>query len=375
MPRASGSISKACRSTPGNSSANSNGPTFDLIDGLQPTISIDQRAAAHNPRSTVATVTEVYDYLRLLYARLGEASCWRCGAAIRQQTPEQILDVLLSRAEGTRIMILAPLVRGRKGEHQEVFERVRKAGFLRARVDGVVVDVNDPPQLARQKTHTIEAVIDRVVVREGVRSRLAESINLAVRHGDGLVLASHEEKPTAGQPVWHDELYSTQYACPKCKVGYEALEPRSFSFNSPYGACPVCEGLGVRVAFDPELVLPRPEISLADGAIVPWKESPPAALAKLKHHLRGWLTAAGCRWNTPLEKLKPRALAQLLQGDGKEFAGVLALLEKEYAATSSESKRQRLETFRGEVVCPECKGSRLRPEAPRSASPVGRSTR
>ena len=265
-------------------------PDVDLIEGLQPTISIDQRAGGHNPRSTVATVTEVYDYLRLLYARLGEARCCRCGAAICQQSPEQILDALLSRAEGTRIMVLAPLVRGRKGEHKEVFESVRKAGLLRARVDGAVVDVNDPPALVRQKSHHIEAVIDRVVVREGVRNRLAESINLAVRHGDGLVLASHEEKRPSGQAIWHDELFSTQYACPDCKIGYEELEPRTFSFNSPYGACPACEGLGSRVTFDPELVLPNVDLSLADGAIVPWKDAPAAAVRKLKNHLRTWMS-------------------------------------------------------------------------------------
>jgi excinuclease ABC subunit A len=338
-------------------------PDVDLIDGLQPTISIDQRAGAHNPRSTVATVTEVYDYLRLLYARLGEASCCRCGAPIRQQTPEQIIEALLSRAEGTRIMVLAPMVRGRKGQHLEVFESVRKAGFLRARVDGVVVDVNDPPELARQKSHHIEAVIDRVVVREGVRSRLAESIQLAVRHGDGLVLASHEEKRPGGQSVWQDQLFSTQYACPECKIGYEELEPRTFSFNSPYGACPMCEGLGARVAFDPELLVPDPERSLADGAIVPWKDAAPATLRKLKGPLRAFLAAAGLRWNTPLSKWKAKTVEQLLRGDGKDFPGVLAMLEKEYATTSSEPKRQRLEAFRGEVICPECRGARLRAEA------------
>ena len=225
-----------------------------------------------------------------------------------------------------------------------------------------MVDVNDPPELARQKSHHIEAVIDRVVVREGVANRLAESINLAVRHGDGLVLASHEEKRSAGQPVWHDELFSTQYACPDCKIGYEELEPRTFSFNSPYGACPACEGLGSRVTFDPELILPNLDLSLADGAIVPWKDAPPAA-RKLKHSLRTWMAAAGFRWNTPLAKLKPKTLEQLLHGDGGDFPGVLLLLEKEYAATVSEPKRQRLEALRGEVICAECKGARLRPEA------------
>ena len=218
-------------------------PDVDLIEGLQPTISIDQRAGSHNPRSTVATVTEIYDYLRLLFARLGEARCYQCGEPIRQQTPEQILDALLELSAGTRVMILAPLVRGRKGEHKDVLESIRKLGFLRARVDGQVIDVNSPPALVAQKSHNIEAVIDRVVVREGVRERIAESINLAVQHGDGLVLATHEEK-TAGGSVWHDRLFSTQYACPNCKISYEELEPRTFSFNSPYGACPKCEGLG-----------------------------------------------------------------------------------------------------------------------------------
>ena len=260
-------------------------PDVDLIEGLQPTISIDQRAGSHNPRSTVATVTEIYDYLRLLFARLGEARCYQCGEPIRQQTPEQILDALLELSAGTRVMILAPLVRGRKGEHKDVLESIRKLGFLRARVDGQVIDVNSPPALVAQKSHNIEAVIDRVVVREGVRERIAESINLAVQHGDGLVLATHEEK-TAGGSVWHDRLFSTQYACPNCKISYEELEPRTFSFNSPYGACPKCEGLGSRVAFDPELVLPDAGLSLAAGAIAPWKGETPAALRKHQNHLR-----------------------------------------------------------------------------------------
>ena len=229
-------------------------------------------------------------------------------------------------------------------------------------MDGAVVDVNEPPHPSPQKAHCIEAVIDRVVVREGVRPRLAESINLAVRHGEGLVMASREEKQ-GGQAVWRDELFSVLYACPDCKVGYEELEPRTFSFNSPYGACPLCDGLGSRVAFDPELVAPRPELSLADGAIAPWKDISPAVLRRLKNFLRPWMTAAGVNWSTPLAKLKPKMLEQLLGGDGKDFPGALTLLEKEYATTSSEARRQRLETFRGEVVCPECKGARLRPEA------------
>ncbi len=345
-------------------------PDVDLIEGLQPTISIDQRAGSHNPRSTVATVTEIYDYLRLLFARLGEPRCYQCGAPIRQQTPEQILDALLELSGGTRVMILAPLVRGRKGEHKEALESIRKLGFLRARVDGEVIDVNHPPELVGQKSHNIEAVIDRVVVREGVRDRIAESINLAVQHGDGLVLAAHEEKTPAGG-VWHDRLFSTLYACPNCKISYEELEPRTFSFNSPYGACPKCEGLGSRVAFDPELVLPDASLSLAAGAVAPWKGETPGAMRKHQNHLRAWLTKAGVRWTTPLEKLTPKLRDQLLYGAGKQFIGILAMLEKEYVVTVSEQKRQRLEAFRGQVVCEECGGTRLRPEA-RSVRVVGK---
>ncbi|MEN6406281.1 MAG: excinuclease ABC subunit UvrA [Thermoguttaceae bacterium] len=337
-------------------------PDVDLIDGLQPTISIDQRSGVNNPRSTVATVTEIYDYLRLLYARLGEPQCYQCGEPIRQQSQGQILDALLELSAGTRVMILAPMVRGRKGEHLDVFESIRKAGFLRARVDGQVVDVNTPPALASKKTHHIEAVVDRVVVREGVRDRIAESIQLAIRHGDGLVLAAHEEK-TPGGSVWHDRLFSTLYACPNCKISYEELEPRTFSFNSPYGACPTCEGLGSRVAFDPDLIVPDRTLSLAAGAVAPWKGETPGALKKHQKHLQPFLENAGIRWNSPLEKLSPKLFEQLLRGSGKRSLGVLDMLEKEYVTTTSETKRQRFETFRGEVVCPECGGSRLRPEA------------
>jgi len=302
-------------------------PDVDLVEGLQPTISIDQRAGSQNPRSTVATVTEIYDYLRLLLARLGEATCYRCGAPIRQQTPEQILEHLLELAEGTRVMILAPLVRGRKGQHKDVLAGVRKAGFLRARIDGQVVDLEGLPELVRQRPHHIEAVIDRVVIRAGVRPRIAESINLAVRHGDGLVLASHEKKSAAGS-TWRDLLFSTHYACPNCRISYEELEPRTFSFNSPYGACSQCGGLGARVAFDPELVIPDENLSLAGGAVAPWKGCTAAAERKHKHHLREFLSAAGVRWNTPLVNLKGKVRQQLLCGDGKVFPGILGLLER-----------------------------------------------
>ena len=228
---------------------------MDLIEGLEPTISIDQRAGSHNPRSTVATVTEVYDYLRLLFARLGESSCHQCGMAIRPQSPEQIIEAILVQPAGTRIMILAPIVRGRKGQHREELEEIRKAGFVRARIDGELLEVNEPPELSPRKAHTIEAVVDRIVIPEGVEPRLAESVRLALRHSDGLVLVSSEHKDDKGQTDWHDELFSTLYSCPNCGISFEEIEPRTFSFNSPYGACPRCEGLGVIA--DPRSHAPR----------------------------------------------------------------------------------------------------------------------
>ncbi len=338
-------------------------PDVDLIEGLQPTISIDQRAGIRNPRSTVATVTEIYDYLRLLYARLGDPTCHQCGEPIRQQSPEQILDELLSLAEGTRLMLLAPLVRGRKGQHKDVFDTIRKIGFVRVRVDGKVHDVEDPPELVRQRAHHIEAIVDRIVIREGVRSRLADSVKLAIKHGDGLVLATYEEKDEDGTTRWHDRLFSTLHSCPNCKISYEELEPRTFSFNSPYGACPVCEGLGRLVEFDPELVAPDHSLSLSNGGVAPWQDSSASVEGKRKETLKPFLSAAGLRWNTPFERIGADTLERLLEGDGLDFPGVLGLLENEYEATGSDAVRRKLESFRAELVCAECNGARLRPEA------------
>ena len=338
-------------------------PDVDLIEGLQPTIAIDQRAGSHNPRSTVATVTEIYDYLRVLMARLGTPTCFQCGAAIRQQTPEQILDELSALGEGTKVMLLAPFVRGKKGAHAEVFESIRKAGFVRARVDGGVHDVERPPELARQKLHHIEAVVDRLVIREGIASRLAESIRLAVRHGDGLLLATYQTPASAGNgQTWQDRLFSTQYACPDCKLSYEELEPRTFSFNSPYGACPACQGLGTKEQFDPELVLPDETKSLADGAIAPWRKGKPAEQRRRKKQLAVFLEAAEVENDKPLAEWTPRQRQTLWEGD-KLFPGLPQLLELERSAASTDEERERLTAFRGQVACPECGGARLRPEA------------
>ena len=377
-------------------------PDVDLIEGLQPTISIDQRAGSANPRSTVATVTEIYDYLRLLFARLGTAYCYQCGAPIRQQSPEEIKDELMQLPPGTKAMILAPMVRGRKGQHKEVFETIRKAQLQRARVDGEVIDVGgEPPELAPRKNHTIEAVVDRIVIREGIDDRLAESLNLAITHGDGAVLVAYQvrdpDHPDVGQ--WRDMVFSTLYACPTCKINYEELEPRTFSFNSPYGACPVCEGLGSREEFDPDLVLGDESLSLENGLVLPWKGDSAADEKRHRESLAEFLAAQHLKWNTPYSAWKPTVREEFLRGDGKQqtpspsgrgpgegaelytkdtgtltpalsqrkrgrrFLGLLTLLEKEFATATKTIDQERLAAFRGQIVCPACHGAHIRPEA------------
>ncbi len=344
-------------------------PDVDFIDGLQPTLCIDQRPGSQNPRSTVATVTEIYDYLRLLMARLGVPTCYQCGADIRQQTIEQIQERLLQMPAGTKTMILAPLVRGRKGAHKEVFEGIRRAGLVRARVDGLVCDLEEVPNLVPQKLHHIDAVVDRIIIRPGIDSRLADSIRLAVQHGDGLMVICYHDEPAGDDAqakesgTWRDEIFSTRYACPNCDVSYEELEPRTFSFNSPYGACPICGGLGSCEEFDPELVVPDRDLSLADGAIAPWKVLTPATLRKHQDSAESYLAAAKATAQTPLSEIPDHVLQELLYGDEKKFLGILMMLEKEFATTTHRARLAKLEQFRGKVVCQSCAGTRLRREA------------
>ncbi len=347
-------------------------PDVDLIDGLQPTISIDQRAGSQNPRSTVATVTEIYDYLRLLYARLGNPACPKCGETIRQQSPEQIITDLAALPEGTKLIIMAPMVRGRKGQHKDVLAAVRKAGFVRVRIDGEVLDVDQVGDLAPRKNHTIDAVVDRIVVREGIEARLAESTRLALSHGEGAVLVIYLQPGENGEPAdprdqsaWHEKLYSTLYACPHCNSSFEELEPRTFSFNSPYGACPACEGLGCREQFDPDLVIADETLSIGDGAIAPWKGATAAETKRHKEALAPFMKTASFDWNTPLAELAPRFRERLLHGggNGNGFVGLLNLLEQEYATSLKPARREQLEAFRGVVVCKQCGGARLRAEA------------
>jgi len=338
-------------------------PDVDLIEGLQPTLCIDQRPGNQNPRSTVATVTEIYDYLRLMMARLGTPHCPDCGEPIQQQTSEQIQERLLELPEGTKAMLLAPLVRGRRGQHQEVFAQIRKAGLVRARVDGDIYEVEQAPELEARKVHHIDAVVDRIIIRAGIDARLAESIQMAVRLGDGLMAVCYHIGEGANNG-WKDDLYSTIYACPNCNISFEELEPRTFSFNSPYGACPECDGLGMREEFDLELILPSTDISLADGAIVPWKGLPAAATKKLYAELEKFFDANKVTWKTPLAEYSESALNHLLHGQARpKFLGALLMLEKEYATATRKPRLEQLATFRGEVTCRECGGSRLRREA------------
>ena len=239
-------------------------PDVDSIEGLSPAISIDQKTTSRNPRSTVGTITEIYDYLRLLYARIGNPHCPNCGKPISRQTVQQIIDQLLTLAEGTRIQVLAPVVRGRKGEHKKVLESIRREGFVRIRVDGELHEVTDPLNLDKNKKHTIEIVVDRIVIRSDIHSRLTDSVETALQYGEGIVVVD-----VIGQ---EELLFSEHFACVDCGISMEELTPRMFSFNSPYGACPECDGLGSKLEIDPDLVVDY-DLSLSEGALIPWRSS------------------------------------------------------------------------------------------------------
>ena len=359
-------------------------PDVDSIEGLSPAISIDQRGAGHNPRSTVGTITEVYDYLRLLYARVGVPHCPQCGRVVARQTVQQIVDTAMGLPQGTRIMILAPLIKDRKGEHQKVFEDVRKAGLVRARVDGEIRDVNDEIVLERYKMHTIEAVVDRLVVQDtgtaetGTdRLRLADSVETALKLGGGLAKVVLEDGT--------EYLYSEHLACGYCGISLPEIEPRTFSFNSPHGACPACTGLGSLLEIDPDLVIPNKSLSLIEGAIEP----SPFNLARNAEgdSYFGQLFEAvaehfGFTMETPVEELTPEQLHILLYGSGDEvvtlryrnryghfreyettYEGVIPNLQRRYKESSSDYMRALIESFMSTRPCPTCGGKRLKPES------------
>lgn len=352
-------------------------PDVDFIEGLSPAVSIDQKSTSKNPRSTVGTITEVYDYLRLLFARAGRAHCPECGEPISRQTPQQIVDRILSLEEGSRFQVLAPVIRGRKGEYLELFKQLQQQGFSRALVDGEMHNLADePPKLAKQKKHTIDVVVDRLQVKESMQQRLTESVETALGIADGLVLADFVDLPEDDPN--RVRRFSEKLACPNDHpLAVDELEPRSFSFNAPFGACPECHGLGTRMEVDPELVVPDPTKSVADGAIAPWSYNQVSEyflrITQALAEEMGFSTA------TAYEKLPSKVQDVLMHGHpdkvhvtyknryGRQrsyytaFEGAIAFIERRYAETESETNRERLEGFMREVPCGVCGGSRLKP--------------
>ena len=349
-------------------------PEMDYIEGLSPAISIDQKTTRVNPRSTVGTITEIYDYLRLLFARIGKPHCYLCGREIEQQTSTQIVDRIMDDGEGERIIILAPVVRDRKGEHQRVFERLREQGFVRVRVDGEIHDLEDEFDLDRNRKHSIDVVVDRLVVRRDTefRKRLADSVETALQLGEGTVRVLNHD-------TGEERIYSEHFACPDCGINFEEISPRMFSFNSPHGACPECNGLGSKLEIDPELVVPYPERSINEGAIVPWSKS-----GKKDNYYHQMLRAVaehyGFSLDTPFRDLDEEHRRAILYGTdekiqfvfqrknrtyrvNRRFEGVIPRMERIYMETKSNYMRTYIGRFMSNHACPVCGGSRLRPES------------
>ncbi|MDQ3735397.1 MAG: excinuclease ABC subunit A, partial [Actinomycetota bacterium] len=350
-------------------------PDVDFIEGLSPAVSIDQKSTNRNPRSTVGTITEVYDYLRLLYARAGQPHCPICGRVIAKQTPQQIVDQVLALEEGTRFQVLAPVVRERKGEYADLFSSLQGQGFARARIDGVVHALTDAPRLKKQEKHSIEVVIDRLTVRASSKQRLTDSVETALRLAGGLVVLEFVDLPEDDQH--RERTFSEHLACLYDGLSFEALEPRSFSFNSPFGACVTCHGLGTRMEVDPELLIPDPGQSLAEGAITPWAS---AHVADYFGRLLGALgDEMGFTLDTAFVDLHPESQRALLHGHeqkvhvrytnryGRErsywttFEGVIPYVERRHGEAESDTSRERFEGFMREVPCPACQGTRLKP--------------
>ena len=346
-------------------------PDVDYIEGLSPAISIDQKTTSKNPRSTVGTVTEIYDYLRLLWARIGIPHCPKCGKEIHQQTIDQIIDQLMALPERTKLQILAPVVRGRKGEHVKVFEDARKSGYVRVRVDGNVYDLSEEIKLEKNKKHSIEVVVDRIAIKEDVRGRLTDSVETASALSGGLVLAD----VIGGETL----TFSQNYACDDCGISIEELTPRMFSFNNPYGACPTCTGLGIQMKIDPNRIIPNRSLSIREGAIQAsgWGNAEAGTISRMYYDALG--KKYGFTMETPVKDFSDEALDALLYGTKGEkltlsvskfsggkmeqpFEGVVNNLERRYRETSSEYARGEIEECMSEVPCPDCKGRRLKKE-------------
>ncbi len=352
-------------------------PDLDYIQGLSPAISIDQKTGSRNPRSTVGTVTEIYDYMRLLWARIGKPHCPKCGKEIRQQTIDQIIDQLMLLPEGTKLMILAPVVRARKGEYVKVFEDARRSGYVRVRVDGSMYELSEEIKLDKNKKHTIEVVVDRVVIKDGIMRRLADSVETAASLANGLVIA---DVVSENRQI----LFSQNYACPDCGISIEELTPRMFSFNTPYGACPKCDGLGMQLLVDPDLIIPDDSLSINGGAIkaTGWGSGSDSIAAMYYNALA---KKYGFTLDTPIAEMPDGVKDILLYGSKGEkldlsyererknssfagkfsrpFEGICKNLERRYFETQSPAMRAEIEECMSEVTCPECHGQRLRKEA------------
>ena len=339
-------------------------PDVEAIEGLSPAISIEQRTAGSNPRSTVATTTELYDYLRLFFARVGTPHCYRCGRPITRQSAQEIVQQILAAPSGSRVQILAPLVRGRKGEYRQLLQEMRREGFVRARINGQVRDLGEPITLDKQKRHTIEIVVDRLTLNDTVSQRLTDSVETALKTGKGAVLAL-TEAPSAA-PV--EQLYSEEYACVRCGISMEPLQPRSFSFNSPYGACEACHGLGTRMTIDPDLVVPDKSRSIREGAVAPWRHGGMRIILYYRWLLRDLAREIGISLDTPFGQLSRRVQELILYGsrgqrDEYEFEGVIPNLERRFRETESEFVKEEIGKYLSVQPCLKCRGARLRPES------------
>ena len=352
-------------------------PDVDFIEGLSPAVSIDQKSTSKNPRSTVGTITEIYDYMRLLWARVGHAHCPECSEEITKQTPQQIVDTLMGYPERTRVQVLAPVVSARKGEFVDLFKDLLTQGYSRARVDGQTVQLSDPPKLAKQYKHTIEVVVDRIVIKDGINQRLTDSVETALRLADGRLLIDFVDE--AEDSPERTRSFSENLACPNNHpLQIDTIEPRAFSFNSPFGACQACDGIGSRLEVDEELLIPNPELSLGEGAIAPWSQGKATTEYWLRL-LAGLGEELGFDLNTPWNKLSAKVQKAILSGKdfkvevsyrnrfGRErrytsgFEGVKAYIKRKHAETESDFARDRYEQYMRQVACPSCRGARLNP--------------
>lgn len=344
-------------------------PDVDYIEGLSPAISIDQKTTSRNPRSTVGTVTEIYDYLRLLFARVGHAHCPQCGKPISQQTIQQMTDDVMTFPEGVKILIIAPMIRGKKGEHKSVFDQLRKEGFSRVRVDGVVRTLDEDIDLQKTKKHDIDVVVDRLVVKEGIESRLTDSMETAAKWGEGLVLVAEVDGP--------EHMYSQHFACPDCHISLPKIEPRMFSFNSPFGACPACAGIGSTMEVDEDMVIPDGSISFANGAVVALSNNPNAWFMR---QLEGLLRQNGYSLNNSFDELPKKLQEEIMHGSWEkvsfdyenmrgevktfhtEYEGILPMVKRRHSEASTDAMREEFEKFMSIKPCTTCHGARLKPE-------------